>query len=212
MIFRNRQRYQRWLLVSIVGAGVLFAGLVGLHWLERKRTYLEQYTVYSAYLSQGLMGDAHDWGVSSQILVVIQQSTTTSNNLRWGWLQPLHSVETSLTRLKDTNRSTRLSFVIANLFRTNLGPNFQLPSRALFTLASEEDVRSYGEQSGIFDQWFPGNHGYITLSNVGFNRDLTEAAFYIDHFCGLCGGGRFVVMQKRDGRWQIKEEHYKWIS
>jgi hypothetical protein len=31
---------------------------------------------------------------------------------------------------------------------------------------------------------------------VGFNPSRTQAVFYIDHFCGLCGGGRYVLMEK----------------
>jgi hypothetical protein len=49
-------------------------------------------------------------------------------------------------------------------------------------------------------------------SDVGFNRNHTQAVFYIDHFCGLCGGGRYVRMAKIDGAWHIQGEHWTWIS
>jgi hypothetical protein len=54
--------------------------------------------------------------------------------------------------------------------------------------------------------------GFIVLSGVGFNSTHTQAVFYIDHFCGLCGGGECVLMEKIDGSWQVRDEHFTWIS
>jgi hypothetical protein len=54
--------------------------------------------------------------------------------------------------------------------------------------------------------------GLIILSGVGFNPARTQAVFYIDHFCGLCGGGRYVLMEKINGSWRVRGEHYIWIS
>jgi hypothetical protein len=34
---------------------------------------------------------------------------------------------------------------------------------------------------------FPGNYGYHTFTRVGFDREMTEAVFYAEHICGLCG-------------------------
>jgi hypothetical protein len=54
--------------------------------------------------------------------------------------------------------------------------------------------------------------GFITLSGIGFDVSGTQAVFYIDHFCGLCGGGRYVLMEKVNGAWHVREEQYTWIS
>jgi hypothetical protein len=54
--------------------------------------------------------------------------------------------------------------------------------------------------------------GLIVLSGVGFNPSHSQAMFYIDHFCGLCGGGRYVLLEKVDGVWHVRDEHYVWIS
>ena len=68
----------------------------------------------------------------------------------------------------------------------------------------------YGSQE--FQNEFPHNLGFIVLSAVGFNPSRTQAVFYIDHFCGLCGGGRYVLMEKIDGAWRVRDGHYTWIS
>lgn len=54
--------------------------------------------------------------------------------------------------------------------------------------------------------------GYYVFSNVGFNLAGDQALFYVDHICGLCGGGRYVLMQKVDGTWKVVEEDWTWIS
>jgi hypothetical protein len=84
---------------------------------------------------------------------------------------------------------------------------FVLPSRATVAIASELDYNSPD-----FQEKFPHNLGFIALSGVGFNPSRTQAVFYIDHFCGLCGGGRYVLMEKVEGSWRVREEHYTWIS
>ena len=45
--------------------------------------------------------------------------------------------------------------------------------------------------------------GLIEVSAVGFNDPKTVAVVYMGHHCGgLCGGGEFHVLQKKDGKWQ----------
>ena len=104
-------------------------------------------------------------------------------------------------------RSTRTSYLVRNIFSTRLLPNFRLPRFATLALASRSDYFS-----PEFQKEFPHNQGLIALSGVGFNRTRTQAMFYVDHFCGLCGGGRYVLMAKIDGAWHVREEHSTWIS
>ena len=60
---------------------------------------------------------------------------------------------------------------------------------------------------------FPGSPGILTFSRVGFSEDGAQALFYVADRCGgLCGGGFYVVMQKRSGHWLIEKEIEMWIS
>ena len=53
-----------------------------------------------------------------------------------------------------------------------------------------------------FYEQHPDSGGWIELSAVGFNSDKTIAVVYMGHSCGgLCGGGSFHVLQKKDGQW-----------
>jgi hypothetical protein len=171
-------------------------------WAERERNADEEYLVYSAYLSDGLLNDAHDWSVGP-VLVVVKDETRTTQNLRF---QALYALDGRI-HFDGLRASTRASYLVRNLFRTRILSKFVLPSRAKVALTSQSDYAS-----PEFQKKFPDNLGFIALSGVGFNPSRTQAVFYIDHFCGLCGGGRYVLMEKIDGAWRVRGEHYTWIS
>jgi hypothetical protein len=108
----------------------------------------------------------------------------------------------------DATLATRYKFVAANLLFKRLNREFEIPAR--YVLASREDL-SHWPGNG-YDNRFAGSYGYLMFSGVGFSRDMTQAMFYMEHMCGLCGGGRFVLMQKVQGRWVIVREEWTWIS
>ena len=58
-----------------------------------------------------------------------------------------------------------------------------------------------GSWEGFYQQ-YPDSGGWIELSAVGFNDDKTVAVVYMGHHCGgLCGGGGFHILEKKDGQW-----------
>jgi hypothetical protein len=196
-------------LARISGVVVLTFGILlivialSLHWVEQARNREPQYEVYSAYLSEGILDDAHDWSVGPSIQVVIDDRIKIGSTLRWWWLYPFDG----RVRFDKLEATTRASFVASNLLQTRTLPNIRLPRRANPILASASEISSTD-----FQKRFPNNLGYVVLSAVGFNREQTQAVFYIDHFCGLCGGGRYVLMEKVNGSWHVRGERYTWIS
>jgi hypothetical protein len=196
---KARRRIRRAVLVLIIAVAVL--AVAG--WAERERNADEEYAVYSAYLSEGLLNDAHDWSVGGPVLVVIRNRTRAVENLKLRTLYLLRGRE----RFDQLHISTRASYFVRNLFSTRILPKFVLPSRATVAFTSESD---YSSQD--FREKFPHNLGLIALSGAGFNLPHTQAVFYIDHFCGLCGGGRYVLMEKVNDSWRVRDEHYTWIS
>jgi hypothetical protein len=194
------RRMIRLTLLFLMGA---VAALAAAGWAERERNADEEYAVYSAYLSEGLLNDAHDWSVGGPVQVVVKDTTTSGANLR---LRAFYVLD-GRVHFDQLHTSTRVSYLVRNLFQTRILPKFVLPSRATVAFASQSD---YG--SPEFQKRFPHNLGFIVLSGVGFNPARTQAVFYIDHFCGLCGGGRYVLMEKVNGAWLVRDEHYTWSS
>jgi hypothetical protein len=73
-----------------------------------------------------------------------------------------------------------------------------------YELVSYDELRAALKQGWWenFYKQYPNSGGWIELSAVGFNADKTVAVVYMGHICGgLCGGGRFHVLQKKDGKW-----------
>jgi len=197
-------RFRRTLRRTVVVLIAVAVVLVSFGWLERVRNEHEEYKVYSAYLSESLLNDAHDWSVDRPVQVVIADRTISGGNLRFR----LFSLFDRRLDFDELQTSTRVSYLAGNMFHTRIEPKFLLPARATACVTSEGE---YG--SPAFQQKFPRNMGLVTLSKVGFNLSRTQAVFYINHFCGLCGGGgRYVVMEKVNGAWQVKDEHYTWVS
>jgi hypothetical protein len=172
-------------------------------WVERERNINEEYAVYSAYFSESVLNDTHEWSVSRPVQVVIEDKTNVGENLR---LRVLYALD-SRVHFDQLHASTRASFFVRNLLRTQILPRFDLPSWATVILASKPDV-----QSPEFQMRIPHYVGYFALSGVGFNLSRTQAVFYIDYFCGLCGGGAYVLMEKSGGSWHVRDRQYTWIS
>jgi len=86
------------------------------------------------------------------------------------------------------------------------------------------------ETKAIVDRWllstassgevllFPFNATVIfQVSAVGFNSDRTRALVYVGHSCGgLCGGGTYHLLIKKEGKWQVDREYRgrgcTWVS
>lgn len=193
------RRIRRLAVLSVAAAGLLAAA----GWTELERNKEEEYAVYSAYLSDGLLNDVHDWSVGGPVRVVIRDRTIARVNLRLR----LFYLFDGRVRFAELHKLTLLSYLVRNLFQTRLQPKFELPSRAKVYFTPQSEY--WSEQ---FYQEFPHNMGLVVLSGVGFNPSHSQAVFHIDHFCGLCGGGRYVLMEKIDGVWRVQDEHYLWVA
>jgi hypothetical protein len=150
------------LLVAVVTV------LASLGWSERERNADEEYAVYSAYLSEGLLNDPHDWSVGGPVQVVVWDTTRAGGNLR---LRALYALD-GRVRFEQLQTATQASYLVRNLFQTRMLPKFVLPSRATVALTSQSDYFS-----PEFQKKFPHNLGLITLSGVGFNVRRTQAVF-----------------------------------
>lgn len=154
----------------------------------------EAYAVMSAYLAGGLTGESHDLG-SVNALIVIYGHTT--NGLFRILLPPQLSSESLMMRAEA---------VIRGMSSQPLQRKFTLHAPYIFT----NDASTL--QTDLTEVQRRAGYGTITFSKVIFNHDATRAVFYTEHLCGLCGEGKFVAMEKRDGKWIVVDEKYTWVS
>jgi hypothetical protein len=186
--------------VLVVVLTVIFALFI----LEQRRTQTEMGAVLSAYLSDEVLNNAHDWGSGRGILIVLQREAQRPGTWRWGLLFDQR------LRFPQTSFMTRTSFVVSNALVTDIQAELHLPGGVDSVVVSRRDLEQ--SQSVDFQKRFPNNFGYIATSQPGFNFRKTEAILYIDHFCGLCGGGGYILMRKVNGVWRVVDQHGTWAS
>ncbi len=195
---------RRWFRRSAVSLLATIAALVFLAAIDRLRNANEEYSVYSAYLSKELQTDDVDRAAETPIQVVVVDTTQMSGIPRT-WAR---NVATNELGFGSLHVSTRVSFIVRNLYHTRIFPKFALPKQDTVLPTAETELRPLWDSSESFRSL-----GYLTLSGVGFNPSRTQAIFYVEHMCGgLCGGGWYVLMEKVGGTWQFRDKHFTWIS
>ena len=209
-------RRLRWLARwAVVALGIVIASVLLTHLALRPnagRADSEKYAVYSAYIEPSLTGDSHDLG-NRNGLVVIQGKTVVSDRFvdksKLGQYRYVAGTSGHAKGVIPQLRGSVLfEFFIANLRNERLETHFRLSAR--YELATDEEMNLYPSEQ--FTTRFPSSYGYLTFSPVAFNRDLTEAFFYTEHVCGLCGEGKYVFMRKVGGKWVVEGTASTWIS
>jgi hypothetical protein len=165
----------------------------------------EEYAVYST-----LLNAMYDGGHSDRIL--IRDQTSVDNLEDKAIASPLESL-----RLQNplVEQETLDSFRGANEHSYRFDSRFRLPGASRFVDAQE--LEGYFREGGggwqAFNRDYRNAGGFITLSRVGFNRDLNQALVYLASACGeTCGLGSLVFLVKEGGTWRIKGTTSVWIS
>jgi hypothetical protein len=188
--------------VTFAALAAMAALLIGAYWLlfpNEAQVDAEQYAVYSAYIQAGLTGESHDLGSAKGPVIILGRTA--------GVRSPMVSTHVR-SAIPQLSRLVAIDFAIANRRQKKLEPRFSLT--ATYQLATKQEVDAYGSEQ--FERRFAGNYGYLTFSRIGFNRDLTEAFFYTEHICGLCGEGKYVFMRRVNGRWLVEATSSTWVS
>lgn len=201
----SRTAFRKIAFRAVLAIAVLFAALVLLFGLEQRRTQAEMGAVLSAYLSDEVLHNAHDWGSGRGVQMVMQREAQIPGNWRWRWIMLLDK-----RSWFPESRTSRFSFFLTNLFVTDVQAELHLPSGVTPVFVSRKELKQ--TEPNDFQTRFPNNFGYIAVSRIGMNLTKSEAIFYIDHFCGLCGGGGYVVMRKVNGQWRVADQHSTWVS
>jgi hypothetical protein len=84
----------------------------------------------------------------------------------------------------------------------------------LLTQEEVDELRPLDEASGweLLYEKYPNSYGFVYLSRVGFNADLSQALVYISasHYEWSIEGS-YYLMTRNDGRWEVKNS-YGWNS
>ena len=72
--------------------------------------------------------------------------------------------------------------------------------------STEEELEIVGkDRINVFSERYEAS-GMIRLSKIGFNKGKTEAFVYVELlFCALCSQSDYLLLEKLDGIWTVKE-------
>lgn len=175
-----------------------------------------EYDVASAILTATFEGTHSDPSVR-QLVITSLTDSGESDPPRDGNGRPLTWAERAGSLRADNpsiDQSTLDDFHKANAHQAKLRRLFHLNIQ--YQVVDEAWMES---EFKIHHGWpafyarFPNSQGILTISRVGFSKDGRQALVYIKNSCGgLCGGGNYMLMEKRDGRWEIAKEINVWMS
>jgi hypothetical protein len=168
----------------------------------------EQYHVLSAYIERNLTGESHDLDDGTGLVVIGGQAALVNSSKFKQYVALVASTGRAKANIPVLSRSLVFEFWAANVHDLTLERRFHLRSR--YEIATEQEMKLYPSEA--FFARFPSSYGVLTFSRVAFNRDLTQAFFYTEHLCGLCGEGKFVYMRKMDGKWVVAGSSSTWVS
>jgi hypothetical protein len=105
-----------------------------------------------------------------------------------------------------------------------LAANFEL--KAKYVIVGGEDLqdvfpeeapsKSYDDMAKRWDSFYakyPGSAGVVFFSTVGFNLAKDQALLFTGRACGpLCGLGQYVLLEKKERVWGVKDFMHLWAS
>jgi hypothetical protein len=175
----------------------------------------EEYSVYSAYLrSKELRGNAK--------LLVIQEGTSGctmyedgSTQPKFGTKEPFHQIVKK--RFQEVEQATLDDYVENNKTPEKLLSKFDLPIK--YVIANDADIAPLFPKEEPDRAWkkfyakYPNSTGILFFSKVGFNSKKTQAFIYAGRQCGgLCGLGKYILLEKKGSTWSIENEMELWAS
>ena len=206
--------------VALIGlAAVVIAALIGYFAVTPRREMgAAEYEVLTAWIDATFTGKERE--VKAVERVVIFDTTQSGDDERLGnengqripWEKTAESL-----RKKDPalQQSALDAFRKVNAKQAFIRRSFR-PSIDYELVTSAQMERIFCKQCGFWPAYYkqyPGSQGLLTFSGVGFNSDGTQAFFYFSNRCeGWCGGGDYVVMEKREGRWVMQRDIAMWVS
>jgi hypothetical protein len=150
-------------------------------------------------------------------LIVLQSQTTgcpvyedESPKREWGPAEPFHQV------VKEMMPEVESQLLDDYLEKNKTPESLKVLDLDLnYVLVNDSDLPNdeFDRFWTKFYKKFPDSSGIIFFSKVGFNAKHDQAFVYAGRSCGgLCGAGEYILLQKLNGMWVIKQERGLWVS
>jgi hypothetical protein len=144
--------------------------------------------------------------------VVIQKDTST------GWLPSSEEelkqrMDYIASGLPNASNGTLDNYFQRNRQSTQLSPDMQLG--IYYVLVSADEFSEVMDQPDGWEAFYKkySPSGYMQFSRVGFNNTLDQAIIYVGVIPGpMMGSGNYYLLEKKAGKWSIREQVLAWVS
>ncbi|CAN5428185.1 hypothetical protein BH20ACI1_BH20ACI1_06280 [soil metagenome] len=116
-------------------------------------------------------------------------------------------------QLPSLSKAAFDDFFANNKSRILLKDLFTLPVKRVFI--SDEELKTILKDGYLeaFYKKYPNSQGVMTLSNVGFDAQKKQALVYVSNIRGsLDAVGIYVMLEKQNNVWCVKEKYEAWVS
>ncbi len=161
----------------------------------------EEIAVYSALLKDSFRGDIEQF-------LIVDQTRVASPGL-------MNQNLTEFQENKPLDQELLTNFLEVNQQPSTLSPDMDLGLEyQLMTQEEIDELAPLDEASGwqLFDEKYPKAVGFIYLSRVGFNADLSQALVYFEqYYYDQPIRGSYLLLTRQAGQWVV-EYGYEWMT
>ena len=178
----------------------------------------EEYQVYDAAIRKMFAGDKVTFDTQAKLKQILIRDRTITDYASGSKKENWQQVKIRIPKLAE---DTIAGYETNLKGPTDLKPNFDLPLK-YYLLTSKECETIFTNPNNMdpaTDDWskfyikYPESGGYISLSNVGYNKARDQALVYFVHWCGmLCGTGNYLLLSKDETGWKVDTVAMIWIS
>jgi hypothetical protein len=147
-------------------------------------------------------------GAKGPVLILQDTSTNISE------MTPQELRASLKSGFKNISKETVDSYLARNEQPSQLSPDMNLGVD--YTLLPIDELAKISSQPNwgeLLTKKYPGSHGYIVFSRVGFNNTLDQAVIYVANVGGpMMGSGSYYLLEKKNGAWLLMDQVNYWIS
>ena len=179
---------------------------------------VDDYKVYDAVIHHMFRDGITRFDMNAKIGEIVIRDRThseyASGSLRENW-------EQVKIRIRSLNDETIAGYESVRKNENELKTKLDIPfkyslisdKRLADVFPNKNDWDKSTEQWNTFYKLYPDSAGYNSFSRVGYDKAGHYALVYFVNWCGqLCGTGSYVLVEKGEDGWVVKEVAGIWIS
>ena len=175
----------------------------------------DDYKVYDAVIREMFRDGITRFDMNAKIDQIVIRDRTFSKYARGIAKENWEQVRIRMRSLSD---ETIAGYESARKSESELKAKLDIPYK--YQLISDKQLEKLvPHPNGPMEHWaefykaYPKSGGYNSFSRVGYDKAGRDALVYFVNWCGpLCGTGTYVLVEKGENGWVVKETGGMWIS